>query len=509
MSAMTNKTVDFNSLLIGANLLVVGLLFYALAHAEPNRYVNRESILLGIVLCGQTHFALWLERRQRDPFVIVLAFTMIFYYSLRIFTLSVYDFSDVFDRFPYDVTDTNFALVFILIANLFLYFGLYVVKLRDDRAVDASGWDPSSSTRIVLLLVAAIFFAYFNGASATDADAESSRLLSVLGIFLTPNIIVLMALAYFFLFRRTLKRSFAITLATLIAIELIVHTLTGSRSAIVVIVQNCILVWLAMAGRIRIRRKVLLISLALLPLFLMLLVVSFAVSTYNRATRIVGTSFDVQKAFVSAMESASGLSIASTLDIVLPPLLSRAGYFDYSAEVIAHRQQYRSALNLSSYGKSIVDNILTPGFDVYDQPKISNALHFIYGEMGRPSKEASSEDYQSDQLGVYGEFFGLFGYGCLPILFAGAYLLKRTYAKMKSANPFIRIMKRVVMLYVFDRIINSYGIDWVIGETIPLVTAVFIYTFFFSIRRSRMIEAPGQVPPEASKPLTGLPAASR
>jgi hypothetical protein len=169
-------------------------------------------------------------------------------------------------------------------------------------------------------------------------------------------------------------------------------------------------------------------------------------------------------------------------------VLSRAGFFDYTAEVIAHREQYRSAINLSSYGKSIVDNILTPGFDVYDQPKISNALHFIYGQTGEPSKQRSSEDYQSDQLGVYAEFYDLFGFACLPVLFAGAYLLKRSYARLRNVNPFRLTMKRIVVLFVFERVIDSYGVDWTMVETIALVTAIFIYTQLFAVRRSRTTE---------------------
>jgi hypothetical protein len=186
-------------------------------------------------------------------------------------------------------------------------------------------------------------------------------------------------------------------------------------------------------------------------------------------------------------------------------VLSRAGFFDYAAEVIAHREQYRSAINLSSYAKSIVDNILTPGFDVYDQPKISNALHFIYGEMGQPSKERSSEDYQSDQLGVYGEFYALFGFACLPVLVVGAYLLKRSYAKLRSANPFVLMMKRIVVLFVFERMVDSYGVDWTMVETIALVTAIFIYTNLFRVRRSRTSEVVTRTPPEGDGALTSLP----
>jgi hypothetical protein len=430
---------------------------------------------------------------------------MIFYYSLRIFTLSLYDYSDVFDRFPYNATDSNFALIVILTSNLALYFGLYLVKIKGTQAVDAKAWEAASSTRIVLLLVAAIFFAYFSGAAAINPDDASSRLISISGMFLAPNIIVLMSLSYFFLFRRTLSRAFAVTIATLIALEMIVHTLIGSRSAIVGIVQDGILVGLAMAGSIRVRRKSLFVAVALLPLLVGLLVGSFVVSSYNRAVRVVGAPFDVGKAFDSAMVAAGDLSVASSLDLILPPVFSRAGFFDYAAEVIAHREQYRSAINLSSYGKSIVDNILTPGFDVYDQPKIGNALHFIYGEMGQPSKEGGSEDYQSDQLGIYGEFYALFGFACLPILFVGAYLLKRIYAKLRTANPFGLMMKRIVVLFVFERMVDSYGFDWTALETIALMTAIFIYTRLFAIRRSRNSEVVPRTPPDDGEALTSLP----
>jgi hypothetical protein len=421
--------------------------------------------------------------------VILLAFTTTFYYSLRIVTLTVYDYSDVFDRYPYDATDSTFALIVILSANAALYLGLYLAKIKAPQAVDARDWEAVSSSRIALLLVAAIFFAYFSGAAAVDPDAAASRLISVAGMFLAPNVIVLMSLSYFFLFRRTLSRAFAVTIATLIALEMIVHTLSGSRSAIVGIAQDCILVGLAMAGSIRFRKKSLVVAVALLPLLAGLLVGSFVISTYNRAVRVIGAPLDVRKAFESAMASADSLSVASSLDLVLPPVFSRAGYFDYAAEVIAHRQQYRSVINLSSYGMSIVDNILTPGFDVYDQPKISNALHFIYGETGQPSKARSSEDYQSDQLGVYGEFYDLFGFACLPILAAGAYLLKRSYAKFRSVNPFGLMMKRIVVLFVFEKMLDSYGVDWTMVEAIALVTAIFIYTqIFFVIRRKESSE---------------------
>jgi hypothetical protein len=506
---MSGKSTDFNSILIGANLLVMALLLLALATTEGNRNVNQETIALGLLLCLQTLAALWLERRRRDPFVILLAFTTIFYFALRIYTLTVYEFSDVFERFHYDAADSNYALVYILIANVFLYFGLYLVKIKRRQQIDPTGWEAASSTRIAILLVVAILFTYFSGGG--DPDATPSRFLSFLSLFLAPNIIVLMTLSYFLLFRKTLTRRFAITIGALIAVEMILHTLTGSRSAIVVIVQNSILVGLAMSGRIKFPRRYMALSLLLLPVIVGLLVTSFAVSTYNRAVKLSGGSFDIGAALDAARQSGSGLPIAASLDLVLPQVFSRAGFFDYSAEVIAHREQYRAVINLAAYGRSIVDNVLTPGFDVYDQPKISNSLLFVYREWGEPSKLAVStmEGYQSDQLGVYGEWYALFEYWSLPLLCAGAYLLKSMYVRLNSANPFVLMMKRVVVLFVFERILDSFGVDWTIEETIPLLAAIFIYALFFAIRPSRRMESPGAAPTGAGKPLLGMPAATR
>jgi hypothetical protein len=225
----------------------------------------------------------------------------------------------------------------------------------------------------------------------------------------------------------------------------------------------------------------LILGILLLPLFVVVLIGTFAISTYNRAYRNSDTPLDVRRVLEMTSEASSALSIESTLDSVLPLVAARAGYFDFSAELIAHRSEYSSVINLASYAKSIVDNVLTPGFDVYDQPKISNALRFVYEGSGPPSKELVTADaYQSDQLGIYGEFYALFGYASLPLFLLTGFLLKKIYVQLKSGNPFIFVMKRVAVLFVFVRMLDSYGVDWIILETLPLVAAIYIYRYFFA-----------------------------
>lgn len=479
---MRDKSLDLNSVLRGANLMVAVAIVLLFGEAEHNPYLDRTTLLLGLLLCAQTQAALWLERRQRDPFVILLALEMIVYYSLRLVTLTLYQFSGVFDRFPYGPADSNRALVLILIANLFLYGALYLVKFKNNLTVTAAGWRPTAPGRTVFLLLAAVLIGY-SAVSYSDPE-QSSNLASLLSFFFEPRTVIMMALAYYVLFRQQLSRNFALAIAALIVIEMAVHTLAGSRSAIVAFVEICLMVVLAIRGAIHFRRKSLVLAVALSPLIVLLLVVSFAISTYNRAHRETGASFDFSQALTSAGESGAGdLAVGPALDVVLSTLFARAGFFDFSAEIIAHREEYRSVLNLPAYFKSIVDNDLTPGFDVYDQPKTALALQFVYRGWGVPSKEDTAEEYQSDQLGIYGEFYALFGYGAFPLLFFTAYLLKLLFVHLRSVNPFTHAMQRVVVLFVFVDLLHSYGIDWVIQETIPLAAAIFIYGFFFAAKR--------------------------
>ena len=502
---MKSKSIDFNTVLTGANLLFAGLFVFQCTRFEGNEYVNKDTMLLGIVLCLQTHIALRLEGRRRNPFIILLTFSMLFYYSLRLLTLSLYPFSVVFDRYPYAASNSNFALIFIIVANVFLYASFHIVRFKRNYVVNASEWRAASPWRVVFLVLAAIIFAYFSGIYWTEDNVP--RVLNFLTIFLSQNIVLLMTLSYYLLFRKSLTKKVALTLAVLIVTDMVAHTLMGSRGAIVSIIQNYILVTLAIGSCIQIGRKYLILGFVLFPVVLALLVASFAISTYNRAYRDSASSLNLSQAVELARESSSAFSVDSIVDTVMPLIAARAGFFDFSAEIIAHRDEYNSVINLSSYGKSIVDNILTPGFDVYDQPKISNALQFVYSDLGPPSKERESESYQSDQLGMYGEFYALFGYASLPLFFLVGYLFQRVYVGMRSANPFVLTMKRVIVLFVFVRMLDSYGVDWTILETLPLVAAIYIYRYFFFSKPAPIVEPGRRVDPHLSQssPAVAMP----
>jgi hypothetical protein len=466
------------------NLIVACLIGSAYSVAQNNDFIDQNTILLGLLLSLQTHLALQIERARRDPFVILLALITIFYFSLRLYTLALYSFSNVFMRYSYGPHDSNFALVFIIIANIFMYAGFFCVRFRRNAAVDSRDWRPTGSTRVVVLMMISLIYFYLSAIFSTPGDQP--RIVTLLGIFITPGIILLMGLCYFVLFRKTLARKAAIAIGIVILLDIAAHTLAGSRSGIATLILNIVLALLAISGSIKFRRGYFILGCALAPIVLALLIATFAISTFNRMHKEGGGgNVDPAQAVDLASEASTQLGADSEWDIVLPPIFDRAGYFDFSAEIIAHADVYKDAFNLSTYAKSIVDNLLTPGFDIYDQPKISSALQFVYQDWGTPSKEMVStfDFYHSDQFGMYGELYALFGYASLPLFFLISLALKRLYVRLESDNPFALVMKRVVVLSVFVANVNSYGMDWTIIEAVPFVVAIYLYKYFFRSRR--------------------------
>jgi hypothetical protein len=50
-------------------------------------------------------------------------------------------------------------------------------------------------------------------------------------------------------------------------------------------------------------------------------------------------------------------------------------------------------------------------------------------------------------------------------------------------------MMRLILLSVFVKIVNRYGMDWTIIEALPFVVAIYLYQFLFRSRRFPMRDA--------------------
>jgi len=469
--------IDLNSILKWSNILFCILFIFIFLVNGPTEYINKFTIVLGVLLSIQIGVFLFFEKKKRDPFVLLLCFQMVVYFVLRIVSLSLDFYSVVFARFPFNASNLNYALIFILCANLALYTGLSLNKIKiplNDPLFVVKNW-PTKTYNVILVL----FIGYIIGLSGTLGFVLVDAFFSILtALFVKLSVILFMVLVYLFVFKDKLsKTTFNVLLVGLI-VFILIQTLTGSRSAILTVLNFCIFSILAIHGVIKIKKWTIVGISFLIPLMIAFyLVATFLRPRLQEKRAVIGyETFEVMGEFNILQ------TIQEDAHFVLAPIFDRIGFLDYTAETIANSNKYYTILNLSYFPRSIIDNVLTPGFDIFDVPLESNAERFIYeSNSGPPLKSKVAEAYQSDQFTFYGEFYVMFGkWFSLVLIFFIGFIVKRIYLKIDDKYEYFCFMKRSIVLAVFYELLNSFGIDWLMLDILGFVFTYKIFKIFFN-----------------------------
>ena len=466
--------IDLNSILKFLNVLILFSLWYTYNENGGNEYIDRNTILLGSLLNLQILLFLFLEQKKRDPFVILLCLQMVIYFCFRILTLTIYPFSFAFQRYPFTSKDLNFAIVFILFANTALFLGLKSVQIKHKIDVEETTLVKSNNNVIYVLVIT-----YFLTFSRTLGISGLTMLIDILtSIFVNLNVLFLMMIVYLVLFYDKLKKRIRNIILGGILMMVLLLTLTGSRSAILTQINLLIFTSLAIYKTIKVKLSYLISFIILIPF----MVVLFLVATYLRP-RLENRAALGSETFALVNEFNLVETFQDNSKVVLAPVFDRIGFLDYCAETIANSEKYESVFNFKFYFKSIIDNVITPGFDVFDTPKIANAITFIYNDIGQPAKSKVSEAYQSDEFTLYGEVYAFFGYWLsLVVIFISGYSFKRLYTNLNSKDAFNIYVKRAFILFVFYSLLNSFGFDWVLLDIVGIYFTFNIFKYFFKIK---------------------------
>ena len=160
------KLIRINNLFQFFNFIIFCLIITGFFRSElvNHKFVNELTLILGLLLCIQTHIVLHLELRNNDPFIIIMAYVLIFFFSLRIFTLLIFPVQPVFYKVssnPYNADHSNFALIYILIANCFIYLGFYFVKVKGVFKIKTINYLPSKPRSSIIFFLISLFFGIF------------------------------------------------------------------------------------------------------------------------------------------------------------------------------------------------------------------------------------------------------------------------------------------------------------------------------------------------------------
>lgn len=442
-----NVTVFFKY----SNYFLILAIMSAYAIIGGTKFVDVKTVFLACLLSMQNIFALKAIEKKFDPFVLIISFYLTFFYVFRIFTLIIFDFSFVLERFSFGYKNSNDFLLLILASNFVIYFALGLNNISQPLNLVTKQRKDFTIVKIYVLYGLALI-------SLWASIYSNYRLVGLILNFIDPLIILMGLLIADIIFRRFLTfHSFLIT-SILILLVFIEKTFLGSKGYILHIFQLIAIIFLACFSGSQITKRAL---NTLLIASVFIAPISLKIFNDNFLARVAHSS-DLNSSTQEHNNFAKRINPInlSGAKNIAPMFFARLGYFDFGAEIFAHKKEYQSIFNFNFYAKSIVDNLLTPGFDLFDTPKVTNSLVFYYGFIGIPSKiYITPDNYQSDQIDIYSEFYSLFGSLFFIPLFITTYFFKVFYSNIKDLMPLSAALKRFYVLLVFQAVFVSAGLD--------------------------------------------------
>jgi hypothetical protein len=469
---------DFNALLIIANLFVCATAITFYSFNGGNQYIDIYTIVLLVILGSQNLLILLYETKKKDPFVLLLMIITLVFYMGRVVTLLYEPWSLAFERHSATVADINYSLVFLMISNASIFFGLIAagekIPSKNEYLFDVC---PAKPRNILIILLSVIAIGFYISL-ASDIIGRIAGYIT--GVFINLHLIMLFTFVYLTINAKNISRKYQTFFLFLIGVFVLFYTLHGSRSALLTLAYLLLIAVISVRGRVRLNRKAIFIGAILIPLS----VFFFISATYIRS---LGLSRTVVSAHKLTILKESDFFGSKTIRLLCRPIFNRMGFLDYSTVVIRNAEAYRKIINFSYYFKSVVDNVLTPGFNIFGTPKVSNSMSYISRGESIPTHKDIANAYQSDMPTVYGEYYVLFyGYPALIILFIFSFIFKKTYLSIRSKDTYLFYMYRASILYFFYLWLNSFGIDWMMLDLIGIFITIGLFKKFYKTRKRKL-----------------------
>ena len=482
MTKSTTSLYDLNSLLRVANVVICGLSIYLYYIKDDNDLVNIFTLFLLGLFAIENIWMLSYEKRRRNPFILILVLVVTVFYMARIATiLHIPTSASLFQTaFITTAKDLNYALIFILLSNASMFLGFYIGRKNNiiRKNITFSDDPVPKVHNAIIIIIPCVLVQFFN---VLNPEAFGRLTGYVQGIIYNQQIILLFTftlLAYHY--NKISLRIRTLFIVMILAIIILI-TLSGSRAGVLSMGMFLLMGILAVKQRIMISKKVILICLIMVPISMSF----FVTATFKRQLGIT-KKVSVEHLYLAKEDEIFDFN---RIEDYLAAIYYRLAFLDYSTVLIANRQNFAKIINVQYYVESIVDNVLTPGFDVFGTARASYALSYVRIGLPIPHKDQIKEAYQSDQMGIYGEYYVLFyGYPALAVFFFLAFMFQRAFVSFKTTNVLLFCLYRAVLLNLFYIYMNSFGTDWFLLDIVAAVITTFLFARYYVSNRKRKID---------------------
>lgn len=473
-----SKYISLHRLLSYFNFIFLCLMWGLFLTEKGNPYVNTTTVFLGSTLILEVLFFLSYSKKMNNSLLLVLSFLLTFFFIFRIITLIYTPFVTVFLRYnDYSYESVNYTLLFIIISNIALFLGIAFVGKRKVAPKINFNYNKKGAKAIIIMLIFAVALLFFE-------SSESPLIIKITSycrvIFINIYYILLASIVYVLAYKEYINKKTLLLIYSLILVFVLGVTLGGSRSGLLTIVTLIGFAILSVKLKIKLKQK----DLLILGVVTLLAGTSFLLASAIRRDKSGELSFseliEANKNSYIDRKVSETINSSNFVKIKLTPIFDRMGFLDYATEMVNRKKEYQSVFNWSYYGKSIVDNVISPGFNVFDVPRVSNALVFIYGNRGSPDlKMMTVENYHSDQLTIYGELYNMFGKWFSIVFFFFVGILFQSIMSVGGKDPFFVGLKNAFTLCIFYTFINSFGLDWLLMDVISLFLTYYIFRLLF------------------------------
>lgn len=432
-------------------------------------YINLTAIFIGSLLFLITHFVLYDARKHNNQLLEVLAMVMILHFQLRIITLNLIEDGE-FMLGRVDLTPEKFDFVLVVVFLLYLAFWISL-RFKEGPSKVFSKYDVKNhATRnVLILLYASLTLSIMSSLGVPGIE----QIVKVSSTFFFNIIYMIMLSIGYFLYRwKEEKGIYKISFILFLIIYVLIYTILGRKSTIytmAVATFFCMLVF----NKVYVKFK----YLVLATLFMPVMVFMFTFSQFARSWGISMETMTLSEQVEIAQTVSERMSGQETIN-TLQPIFGRIGFMDFTTELVVNRDHLKQYLTPINYGKSLIDNLLSPGFDVFDMPRMSCVVSPCYEYKGTPSvlKYDLVNHYYSAGLSLYGESYLLFGkFLSIPfILLLGLYI-KKKYLHYCEKNSIPNMWMRIIILYMLYELLYSFGFDWVLIDLVALLINYFVF----------------------------------
>jgi hypothetical protein len=211
-----DKSYNLSTLIQIGNLcigLIAWLLYY---HLGPNKYVDIYTILLTSYISIQNILMLAYEKKNRDPYIVILILNTSLFYVTRVISFLYDPWSLVLLRYELSVNDLNYSFLFIAILNISIFLGLISTRSRITfRMIKGLSYKAGKSPVVLLILLISLVFSHLSRIPIGLLGQISGY---IAGNLLNPSIVILFTIVYTLLYYKYLSSKYKVTLLSIVVV---------------------------------------------------------------------------------------------------------------------------------------------------------------------------------------------------------------------------------------------------------------------------------------------------